>query len=276
MFSPSEPHISSITRSYLNLPDRAPKPRTSGITMAIDNGVPFNYFTDVVQSSSEFIDFMKFGWGTSVVSRNIDEKIAVLRREGVNFYFGGTLFEKYIVQDRFSDFQDMCRDYRCEYVEVSNGTIAMSDEEKSDYVAKLATEFHVISEVGSKDQLKSENMTSDKWIGYIKDDIEAGAQLVTLEARESGRGGFCLPTGELRFDLIEEILNSEIDENRLLIEAPSMDLQSYFVKRIGPNVNLANIAVSEIIGLETIRLGLRSETLLAFEPYAVRSYHEGV
>ena len=244
--------------------------------MVIDSGVPLSYFTDIVRSSGDYVDFMKFGWGTSVVSKDIEEKIDVLRSEGVHYYFGGTLFEKYIVQNRFKDFQVMCRSYGCEYVEVSNGSIALSDAKKTEYVATLAKEFQVISEVGSKDQMKSENMAPNKWVEYIKDDLDAGAVLVTLETRESGQGGICRPNDELRYGLIEEILNSEIDENRLLIEAPSMDLQSYFVKRIGPNVNLGNIPASEVISLETIRLGLRSDTLLSFESDETRSYYEGV
>jgi phosphosulfolactate synthase len=252
--------------NYLELPFRTPKPRQTGVTMVIDNGMPLAHFSDVVASSSEFIDFMKFGWGTSVVHPHMESKIQVLRSAGVEFYFGGTLFEKYLVQNRFEEFRSMCQHYGAHYVEVSNGSIDMSDVQKAAYVAKLSDDFHVISEVGSKDSVKSENMAPNKWISSIKDDLDAGAELVTLETRESGHGGICRPNGELRFGLIEEILVSGLSVDQLLFEAPTMELQSYFVRRIGTNVNLGNIAASDTIGLETIRLGLRSETLHTFEP----------
>ena len=257
--------------THLHLPPRSTKPRRFGFTMAIDKGLPYNYFADIVESASDHLDFVKFGWGTSVVTKDTAKKISLLRSEGVAFYLGGTLFEKYILQDRFDQFRELLRDYGAEYVEVSNGTIDLSDARKSEYVYELAKDFNVISEVGSKDSERSENMAPNRWISYITDDIDAGAQLVTLETRESGHGGICRPNGELRFGLVEEILDSKIDVNKLLFEAPSMELQSFFVRRVGVDVNLGNIAPSEIIGLETIRLGLRSETLLEFEPVGATS-----
>jgi phosphosulfolactate synthase len=244
--------------------------------MAIDNGLPFNFFCDLVGSASDHVDFVKFGWGTSVVTAHVEKKIAFLQSEGVHFYLGGTLFEKYIIQNRFEQYRELLRELECEYVEVSNGTIDLGDARKSEYVAALSSEFKVISEVGSKDNERSENMAPNRWIDYIRDDLSAGALLVTLETRESGHGGICRPNGELRYGLIEEILTSGIDVNTLLFEAPSMELQSYFVRRIGTDVNLGNIAPSDLIGLETIRLGLRSETLLQFEPAGVTSVRDGL
>jgi phosphosulfolactate synthase len=258
--------VDPVSINYLELPYRTEKPRQHGVTMVIDNGMPLAHFTDVVTSSGEFIDFMKFGWGTSVVHPHMDEKIRVLRSVGIDFYFGGTLFEKYIVQNRFEEFRSMCQHYGASFVEVSNGSVDMSDVQKSAYVAKLSDDFKVISEVGSKDSVKSENMAPHKWITSIKDDLDAGAILVTLETRESGHGGICRANGELRFGLIEEILVSGMSVDQLLFEAPTMELQSYFVRRIGSNVNLGNIAANDTISLETIRLGLRSETLHTFEP----------
>jgi phosphosulfolactate synthase len=260
--------------THLALPDRSVKPRTGGFTMAIDNGVPFNYFCDLIGSAAEHVDFVKFGWGTSVVTSNLDKKISFLKSEGVDFYLGGTLFEKYVIQDRFRQYFELLRDYECTYVEVSNGTIDLEDARKSEYVAALSDEFKVISEVGSKDNVRSENMAPNRWIEYIRDDLAAGAVLVTLETRESGHGGICRPNGELRYGLLEEILTSGIDPNVLLFEAPSMELQSYFVRRIGTDVNLGNIAPTDLIGVETIRLGLRSETLLQFEPVGATAQRE--
>ena len=260
-----------MCRDFLELPSRTDKLRRFGVTMAIDKGLPFNHFVDVVTSGADYLDFVKFGWGTSVVMKDVAKRIDVLRSQGINFYFGGTLFEKYVLQGCYEDFRRMCHSYGCEYIEVSNGTIDLSDQRKSQYVAELSREFHVISEVGSKDQMKSENMAPNKWISSINDDLAAGAILVTLETRESGHSGICRPNGELRFGLVEEIVTSGLDVDRLLFEAPSNELQGYFVKRLGPNVNLGNVSSGDIINVETIRLGLRSETLFAFEDLNSRS-----
>lgn len=234
--------------------------------MIIDKGVPLNHFVDVVESHGEHFDFVKFGWGTSVVTKNFQVKLDVLREAGIDFYLGGTLFEKYIQQDLFDEFRSLCLSYGCRFVEVSNGTIDITNDDKADYVKRLSDDFHVISEVGSKDQAKSDVMAPVKWISYIQADVDAGAALVTLESREGGKSGICRSNGELRYGLIEEILAAKIDHDKLLFEAPSTELQTYFVQRVGPDANLGNISVSDVIPLETIRMGLRSETLLAFEP----------
>ena len=236
--------------------------------MIIDKGLPLGYFTDLVESQGEHFDFVKFGWGTSVVTKNFTKKLDVLKGADIDFYLGGTLFEKYAVQDRFDDFRTLCQEYGCRFVEVSNGTIDISNDDKDEFVKRLSDDFFVISEVGSKDQAKSETMAPNKWISYIQADLDAGAVLVTLETREAGKGGICRSNGELRYGLIEEILASKIDHARLLFEAPSTELQTYFVQRVGTDANLGNIAISDIIPLETIRMGLRSETLLDFEPHA--------
>ena len=249
----------------LELPDRASKPRSSGLTMMVDGGLPTRHFRDVVQSGAEFLDFVKFGWGTALVTKDLAEKIAVLQESGVSFYFGGTLFEKFVLQDRLDDFRALCHEHSCHFVEVSNGTIDLTNSEKAGYIRKLSGEFDVISEVGFKDAERSENLPPSRWIECIQEDLDAGASLVTLESRESGRSGICRPNGELRFGLIEELLASGLRHEGLLFEAPSTELQCYFVKRVGPDVNLGNVAASAVLGLETIRLGLRSDTLCCFE-----------
>jgi phosphosulfolactate synthase len=249
----------------LQLPERAAKPRSSGITMVVDGGLPTRYFEDVVESGAEFLDFVKFGWGTALVTKDLRDKIAVLDNAGVKFYFGGTLFEKFVLQDGLDDFRQLCQKYACRFVEVSNGTIDLTNTEKAGYIRKLSDEFQVISEVGFKDAERSENLPPSRWIECIHEDLDSGAVLVTLESRESGRSGICRPNGELRFGLIEELLTSGLQQETLMFEAPSTDLQSYFVKRIGPDVNLGNVAATAVLGLETIRLGLRSDTLLRFE-----------
>jgi phosphosulfolactate synthase len=249
----------------LRLPERPEKPRRTGLTMVIDSGIPVSLFADLVSSAAEYIDLVKFGWGTAVVTSRLDAKIDVLNAHQVGFYFGGTLFEKYVLQGRFEDFRKLCRTWSCRHVEVSNGTISLSNSEKASYVRKLADEFTVVSEVGFKDPVRSEQLPPSKWVEYINEDLEAGASMVTLEARESGKSGICRPDGALRFGLIEDVLSSGLNQENLLFEAPTTALQAHFVTRIGPNVNLGNVPAQGVISLETLRLGLRADTLAAFE-----------
>ena len=249
----------------LRLPNRAAKPRATGLTMVIDGGLPPLLFADLISSAAEYIDFVKFGWGTAVVTSGLQTKIDTLTANGIGYYFGGTLLEKYLLQGRFDDFRRFCQQYSCRHVEVSNGTIALSNTEKASYIRKLADEFTVVSEVGFKDATRSEQLPPSAWISYIREDLEAGAALVTLEARESGRSGICRPDGALRFGLIEDVLSSGIDQRQLLFEAPTTALQAHFVTRLGPDVNLGNVPAHGVIGLETLRLGLRADTLDTFE-----------
>jgi phosphosulfolactate synthase len=254
-----------MNETVLHLPPRAAKPRATGITMMVDGGLPTRYFCDVVESGAEYLDFVKFGWGTALVTNDIHEKIECLEGAGVAFYFGGTLFEKFVLQDRLDDFRDLCHRHSCRYVEVSNGTIDLTNAEKAGYIRKLAGEFHVISEVGFKDTERSESLAPSRWIEYIHEDLDSGAVLVTLESRESGRSGICHADGQLRLDLIEKLLSSGLCQEALLFEAPSTELQTFFVKRVGPDVNLGNVGATAILGLETIRLGLRADTLMCFD-----------
>ena len=249
----------------LRLPSRAAKPRRTGLTMVIDGGIGVAHFADVVTSAAEYIDFVQFGWGTAVVTSRLQAKIDVLTANEIGFYFGGTLFEKYVLQGRFDDFRKFCDAWSSRHVEVSNGTIPLSNSEKASYIRKLAGDFTVVSEVGYKDPGRSEQLPPRIWAEYIAEDLAAGASLVTLEARESGRSGICRPDGALRFGLVEDVLASGVGQDRLLFEAPSTSLQAYFVTRLGPDVNLGNVPASGVIGLETLRLGLRADTLAAFE-----------
>jgi phosphosulfolactate synthase len=254
-----------MNRTVLTLPQRAVKPRTSGLTMVIDGGVPLSQFTDLIELGAEYIDYVKFGWGTSVISNCLREKISVLYHHGIDFYFGGTLFEKFAHQNRFEDFRRYCDEYSCRHVEVSNGTIEMSNAEKAGYIRKLAPDFTIVSEVGFKDPGRSEMLAPSEWVAAIKEDLDAGASIVTLEARESGKSGICRPDGELRYGLIEDVLHAGIDVDRLLFEAPTTALQAHLITRVGPNVNLGNVPATGVISLETLRLGLRADTLTAFE-----------
>jgi len=254
-----------VNASALILPERPDKPRRNGLTMMVDGGLPSRHFADLVASGAEYLDLVKFGWGTAIVTNDLEAKIAVLKEHGVTYYFGGTLFEKFVLQDHFDEFRYFCQRYACTHVEVSNGTIPLGNTAKCGYIRKLADDFTVISEVGFKDPERSEMLPPHLWIDSIREDQDAGADLVTLEARESGRSGICRPDGKLRYGLIEELLDSDIDVRSLLFEAPTTELQSFFVTRVGPNVNLGNVAATALIGLETLRLGLRADTLMTFD-----------
>jgi phosphosulfolactate synthase len=249
----------------LDLPARSTKPRTVGLTMAIDSGMPAGLFEDAVTTAADAIDMVKFGWGTALVTPDLDRKLACLRDAGIDFYLGGTLFEKFVVQDRFDSFLALCERLGTQTIEVSNGTINMSNAAKCAYIRKCASDFRVISEVGFKDADRSLRLAPSKWVDFINEDLDAGAALVITEARESGKSGICRADGELRFGLIEDILTSGIPPERLIFEAPNKDLQTYFIQRVGANVNLGNICPTEMIGLETLRVGLRADTLEHFE-----------
>ncbi len=252
----------------LRLPDRTTKPRTAGLTALIDNGAPTHYFEDVIASASSYIDFVKFGWGTSLVTAQLERKIECLREHGIEFFFGGTLFEKYYSQGKVDAYYALCLARGCRVVEISNGTVPMENREKAEFVRQFAREFVVVAEVGYKDSDKSQNLHPARWIEYMREDLASGARYVLTEARESGTSGICRPDGTLRYGLIEEMLASDLDTDRVMFEAPNKALQTYFIKRVGPNVNLANIAFADPIGVETLRLGLRSDTLLELSPTA--------
>ena len=256
-----------MNETALRLPLRAAKPRPTGLTMVVDGGIPLATLRALVESAGEYIDLVKFGWGTAVVSRELGQKITLLQEHGIGYYLGGTLFEKHVLQGQFDAFRWLCHDLACRFVEVSNGTIDLSNSEKAGYVHELAQEFAVISEVGFKDADRSEQLSPRRWAQYVEEDLAAGARLVTLEARESGSSGICRPDGRLRFGLVEDLV-AMLPVERLLFEAPTASLQAHFVRRLGPDVNLGNVPVTGVISLETLRLGLRADTLVEPDPAA--------
>jgi phosphosulfolactate synthase len=254
-----------MTSSPLILPSRTEKPRQEGLTVVIDNGMPVGAFKDAIASGEGCIDLVKFGWGTALVTPRLTEKTACLNRLGIGYFFGGTLFEKFLVQDRVKEYFDLCRSHGCCYIEISNGTINLSNTDKARLIKRATEHFIVLSEVGYKDPGRSDALSGEQWTAYIEEDLQAGATFVVTEARESGRSGICDGNGVLRFEIVEEIIGSGIDCRRLVFEAPTKDLQTFFVTRVGANVNVANIAPSDVIGLETLRLGLRADTFVHFE-----------
>ena len=245
----------------LELPVRETAPRQRGLTMVIDPGLHTGRFVDAVESVGEYVDIVKFGWCTALVTPDIKRKIDILNEAGIDFYFGGTLFERFAVAGMVDDWRTLCRTLGATHVEVSNGTIPMDNTEKARWVARLSDEFTVVSEVGYKEQDRAASMTPTEWVDAIGEDLAAGASLVITEARESGRGGLCHPDGTPRANIVDDVLQAGFDIDRLLFEAPTKDLQCFFVKRVGASVNLGNIHVDDVIALETLRLGLRSDTM---------------
>lgn len=246
----------------LKLSERQPKPRNVGHTCLIDSGYPTAYFVDVIESHHPLIDAVKFGWGTALVTKDFERKVAVLREHRIDYLLGGTFLEVTFVQGKVDEFAAFAARHQCPIVEVSDGTITMSPDDKHALIKRFSADHIVWSEIGYKDQQRSLDLPPSKWVNYMKASLDAGANMVIAEARESGNSGICRSDGEVRFGLIEDILASDINMDKVIFEAPNKLLQTYFVKRVGPNANIANVAFGDIVGLETLRLGLRSDTLV--------------
>ena len=245
------------------LPKRASKPRTNGLTMMMDKGLSIRQVEDFIETSGDLTDMVKFGFGTSIISPNLAEKIKLYQNANIDVYFGGTLFEAFIARNKFDDYQRIINKYNINTVEVSDGSIEISHTEKCNYISKLNNNFKVLSEVGSKDANKL--IPPYKWIELIQREIDAGSWKVIAEAREGGNVGIYRDSGEVRSDLIEEIL-TKIDNDQIIWESPQKTQQVWFIKLMGSNVNLGNIAYNEVIPLECLRLGLRGDTFFDHLP----------
>ena len=244
-----------------NLPERTIKPRQNGLTMVMDKGLSLRQVEDFLEVSGGHTDIVKLGWSTSFVTPNLKEKLKLYKDAGIPVYFGGTLFEAFVIRNQFEDYRKVLDQYGMEYVEVSDGSIDIPHEEKCEYIQKLSKQVTVISEVGSKDEKKI--FAPYKWIKLMKAEIEAGSWKVIAEAREGGNVGIYRDSGEVRQGLVDEIL-TQIPEETIIWEAPQKAQQVWFIELIGANVNLGNIAPAEVIPLETIRLGLRGDTFNHF------------
>jgi phosphosulfolactate synthase len=243
------------------LPQRTLKPRQEGITMAMDKGLSIRETEDFLSVASDHVDIVKLGWATSFVTPKLKEKLAVYKAANMPVYFGGTLFEAFVVRGMFDDYRRLLDEFGLSHAEVSDGSADMIHDVKCEYIRTLAQQVTVLSEVGSKDEAKV--IPPYKWIKLMKAELEAGAWKVIGEAREGGNVGLFRSSGEVRQGLVEEIL-SEIPTDKIIWEAPQKGQQVWFVKLCGHNVNLGNIAPNEAISLETIRLGLRGDTFLDF------------
>lgn len=246
---------------FFSLPTRSEKPRDVGVTHVMDKGMGLRQVEDLLDTCSDYIDIVKLGWGTGYVTQNVLDKIKVYREAGIPVCFGGTLLEVAILQKRFDAFRDMARAAGITHVEISNGVIDMSMKEKARYIRELAKEFTVLSEVGSKDSEKI--IPPFRWVELIQSDLDAGAWKVICEARESGTVGLYFGSGEARAGLIDEIV-AKVDPADLIFESPQKAQQVYMVQKLGSEVNLGNIASHEVIALETLRLGLRGDTMADF------------
>ncbi len=240
-----------------NIPERTQKPRVNGLTMVMDKGLSVREVEDFLEVAGPHADIVKLGWSTSYVTPNLERKLKVYKDAGIPVYFGGTLFEAFIIRNQFDDYRRILDKYGMELAEVSDGSIEIAHEEKCEYISKLSEQVTVISEVGSKDAAKI--LAPYKWINLMQAEIAAGAWKVIAEAREAGNVGIFRDSGEVRQGLIDEIL-TQIPAETIIWEAPQKAQQVWFIKLIGSNINLGNIAPADVIPVETLRLGLRSDT----------------
>lgn len=250
-----------INFNLTQIPERNKKPRNHGITMVMDKGLSIEEVKNFLSVSHPHVDIVKLGFGTSFVTPNLREKIETYLSFDIPIYFGGTLFEAFLIRNQFDDYVAVCKDYGIDYMEVSDGSITIPHAEKCGYIEKLTKYGTVLSEVGSKDA--THIIPPYKWIELMKAELEAGSSYVIAEAREAGNVGIYRGSGEVREGLVQEIL-TQIPEEKIIWEAPQKAQQLYFIELVGCNVNLGNIAPTEVISLETMRVGLRGDTFHMF------------
>lgn len=251
-------------RSLLTfIPERPAKPRNDGLTMVMDKGLSLREAENFASVGSEYTDFVKLGFGTSVITPDVEKKIKVYHAAGMKVYLGGTLFEAFIIRGMFKEYVDLIKSWGVTMVEVSDGSYEFDHKDKLNYISTLAKEFTVVSEVGSKK--KDIIYTPDEWVEMMKSELKAGSVKVIAEARETGTIGIYNDDGSLNMDLINSI-SDKVGFHNVLWEAPQKSQQAWFIKHFGANVNLGNIAPLEIISLEALRLGLRSDTFFSFLP----------
>ncbi len=251
------------------VPERPEKPRNKGVTMMMDKGLGLREAEHFIEASGHLTDIVKFGFGTSYVTKNLQEKIDLYKENGIRPYFGGTLFEAFYARGKFEDYLRVLDKYKLDLAEVSDGSIIINHDEKCELIARLAKERTVLSEVGSKDS--GILISPNRWIKMMTTELEAGSWKVIAEGREAGNVGVFRPNGSAHTMLINKII-AKVKPEDILWEAPQKNQQVWFIKLFGANVNLGNIAPNEMIPLECLRLGLRGDTFFDFLPadYAER------
>ena len=246
-----------------HLPERTERPRNSGLTMVMDKGISLRHAEDFVESYADYVDFVKLGFGTSVMSKNVKEKIKLYQKAGIKTYLGGTLFEAFVARGKFDDYQKFIESYGLDTAEVSDGSINIDHESKCKFISTLAKNFTVLSEVGSKEE--GIIIHPAKWVSMMKAELEAGSFKVIAEARESGTVGIFHKNGSAHSMLVTRI-TSKINVEDIIWETPQKSQQVYFINLFGANVNVGNISVDDVIPLETLRVGLRGDTFFNYLP----------
>ena len=246
-----------------HIPYRTSGERSYGLTMMMDKGLSLKESEHFIDSSAPDTDLVKFGFGTALITRDLKEKVQLYQSAGLKPYFGGTLFEMFFVRGQFDDYRRFLDEAGIRNVEVSDGTIKMEHDEKLECIELLAKDYQVLSEIGSK--VKGVELTNDVWVSHMKTELETGAWKVIAEARESGTIGIYDSEGKANSELIEAIMN-EISVNDVLWEAPLKSQQTMFIKMLGANVNLGNIAPNEVVSLEALRCGMRGDTFFDVLP----------
>ena len=246
-----------------HIPQRSTGMRDFGLTMMMDKGLSLKESEHFIESSAPFTDLVKFGFGTALITRDLKEKVKLYQSAGLKPYFGGTLFEMFYVRGEFEAYLRFISESGLKHVEVSDGTIKMEHEEKLECIARLARDFEVLSEIGSK--IKGVELPNELWVSHMKTELETGAWKVIAEARESGTIGIYQSDGSANRALIDDIMK-EISVNDVLWEAPNKAQQTMFIQLVGPNVNLGNIAPNEVVALEALRCGMRGDTFFDVLP----------
>ena len=250
-----------------HLPERTERPRESGITMVMDKGISLKSAEDFVESYADYVDFVKLGFGTSVVSKHVKEKIKIYQKAGIKTYLGGTLFEAFVARGKFDEYQKFIDAYGLDTAEVSDGSINIAHDSKCKFISTLAKNFTVLSEVGSKEE--GIIIHPAKWVSMMKAELEAGSFKVIAEARESGTVGIFHKNGSAHSMLITRITN-KIKPTDIIWETPQKAQQVYFINLFGANVNVGNISVDDVIPLETLRIGLRGDTFFNYMPEGIK------
>lgn len=241
------------------IPERTLRPRSYGLTMIYDKGLSVMEARHLVSGAGPHVDLVKLAFGTPLFSGGLQEKISVFQDAGIPVFFGGLLFEAFVIRGQFDDYIDLIKEYHVSHMEVSDGSINISHQEKCGYIEKLAKYGTVLSEVGSKDKDREHITPPYQWIRLMESELSAGAEYIVAEAREAGTVGLYRDSGEVREGLVQEIL-TKVPAEKILWEAPQKDQQLYFLTLIGANANLGNITPAEVVALEAMRLGLRGDT----------------
>lgn len=246
-----------------NIPERTAQPRRHGLTMVIDKGLSLGEARNLLSVAAPHVDMVKLAYGTPLLTPGLAEKIEWYQRHGVTVFLGGIVFEAYLVRNQFDDYLQLLKDFQLTCAEVSDGSITVPHAEKCGYIEKLSAIATVLSEVGSKDKDREQVTPPYRWIQLLQAELEAGASYIIAEGRESGTYGIYRDSSEVREGLVQEIL-TKIPAEKIIWEAPLKDQQLFFIQTVGANVNLGNIEARDVIPLEAMRVGLRSDTFYQY------------